>query len=73
MKTNQEKLKEAMNIQRRMFARTYEQKVSCLIREKYTQDEEFAILRQRDSKPDEFNAYNQYCEQCKTKVKNGEF
>ena len=44
MKTNQEKLKEAINIQRRMFARTYEQKVSCLIREKYTQDEEFAIL-----------------------------
>lgn len=73
MKTNQEKLKEAMNIHRRMFARTYEQKVSCLIREKYTQDEEFAILRQRDTKPDEFNAYNEYCEQCKTKVKNGEF
>lgn len=73
MGTNKEKIKNALNKQRRAFARTYEQKVSCLIREKYTQDEEFAILRQRDSKPDEFNTYNKYCEECKTKVKNGEF
>lgn len=55
------------------FARTYEQKVTCLIREKYTQDAEFAILRQRDTKPEEFEEYNNYCEECKNKVKNGEF
>jgi hypothetical protein len=57
----------------RRFVRTYEQKVSCLIREKYTQDEEFALLRQRDSKPEEFAEYNTYCEECKTKVKDGTF
>lgn len=59
--------------QRRMLARTYNQKVSCLIRERYTQDEEFALLRQRDSKPEEFTEYYDYCEECKNIVKNGEF
>ena len=43
------------------FVHTYEQKVTCLIREKYTQDDEFAILRQRDTKPEEFEEYNNYC------------
>lgn len=55
------------------LALTYEQKVSYLIREKYSQDAEFAILRQRDTKPEEFEVYNNYCEECKNKVKNGEF
>lgn len=59
--------------QRRMLAITYNQKVSCLIRERYTQDEEFALLRQRDSKPEEFAEYNAYCEECKNIVKNGGF
>lgn len=60
--------------QRRMrsSAKIYEQRVSWLIRKKYTQDAEFAILRQRDTKPEEFAEYNAYCEECKTKVKNGE-
>lgn len=39
------------------------------IRERYDQDDENAILRQRDTKPDEFAAYNEYVEQCKTAVK----
>lgn len=73
MEANKAKIKEIINKQRRAFAVTYEQKVSCLIREKYTQDAEFAILRQRDSKPEEFAEYDAYCEECKTKVKNGEF
>lgn len=55
------------------IAHTYEQKVTYLIREKYSQDAEFAILRQRDTKPEEFEVYNNYCEECKNKVKNGEF
>ena len=55
------------------LAQTYEQKVTYLIREKYSQDAEFAILRQRDTKPEEFEEYNNYCEECKNKVKNGEF
>jgi hypothetical protein len=57
----------------RFNAKTYEQKVSCLIREKYSQDAEFAILRQKDNKPEEFAEYNNYCEECKNKVKNGIF
>lgn len=48
---------------------TYEQRVVQLIREKYTIDDELAILRQRDSKPEEFEDYNAYCEECKAKAK----
>ena len=32
--------------------------------------EELAILRQRDTKPEEFAEYNEYVEQCKEQVKN---
>ena len=46
---------------------TYEERVVYLIREKYTIDDELAILRQRDSKPEEFAEYNAYCEECKEK------
>ena len=46
----------------------YEQLVSDLIRTKYTVDQELAINRQRDTKPEEFQEYFDYCEQCKTKA-----
>ena len=36
-----------------------------LIRERYSIDDEFAILRQKDSKPNEFNEYFHYVENCK--------
>ena len=55
------------------FVKTYEQKVVQLIRKKYSINDELAILRQKDTKPEEFAEYNAYCEECKTKVKNGEF
>ena len=48
----------------------YEQHVIELIRQKYSLDEEFAIQRQRDVKPIEFQQYFDYCEQCKTEAKN---
>lgn len=48
---------------------TYEQKVVTLIREKYSIDEELAIQRQREIKVSEFNEYNSYCEECKSKAK----
>lgn len=48
---------------------SYEEIVSKLIREKYSLDAELAILRQRDTKEDEFKAYNEYAEQCKTIAK----
>ena len=48
---------------------TYEEKVVQLIRERYTIDDEFAILRQRDEKPQEFAEYFAYCEECKQQAK----
>ena len=47
----------------------YDEMVVSLIREKYSLDEELAIQRQRDTKPDEFKAYFEYCEECKEKAK----
>lgn len=49
--------------------RSYSEKVVSLIREKYSINEELAIQRQRDTKPDEFQEYFNYCEECKAKVK----
>jgi hypothetical protein len=43
----------------------YEQRVVNRIRERYSVDDELAILRQRDSKPEEFAEYNAYVEQVK--------
>lgn len=49
----------------------YESKIVSLIRKKYNVNQELAILRQRDAKPEEFAEYNEYVEQCKEQVKNG--
>ena len=43
--------------------------VNAEIRKRYTESQEFAILRQRDSKPTEYAEYNEYCEACKAYVK----
>lgn len=48
---------------------TYEQRVQQSIRERYSVDDELAILRERDTKPDEFAAYYEYAEQCKAQAK----
>lgn len=45
--------------------------VSKYIRLRYSIDDEFAILRQRDTKPEEFEEYNSYCEECKARAKVG--
>lgn len=47
----------------------YNEDVNSMIRQRYSLSEELAILRQRDSKPDEFEAYNEYAEYCKVEVK----
>ena len=49
---------------------SYEELVVQKIRERYTIDDELAILRQRETKPDEFAEYNDFCEQCKAEAKN---
>lgn len=43
----------------------YKQRIVELVRERYSVDDEIAILRQRDSKIEEFNEYNAYVERCK--------
>ena len=47
----------------------YDEAVDAEIRKRYSVSQEFAILRQRDEKPDEYNAYFAYCEECKAFVK----
>lgn len=47
----------------------YENAIVEKIRQRYTIDQELAILRQRDSKPEEFAEYNAYVEQCKQEAK----
>ena len=47
----------------------YGARVSELIRERYTLDSELAILRQRNEKPDEYQAYFAFCEECKAKAR----
>ena len=49
----------------------YEQRVVARIRERYSVDDELAILRQRDTKPDEFAAYNRFVEQIKAEEREG--
>ena len=47
----------------------YEQRVVDRIREVYSIDDELAILRQRDTKPEEFAAYNSFVEKIKSEEK----
>ena len=49
--------------------KTYEEYIVELIRKKYSINDEFAILRQRDDKPTEFYEYNTYVEKCKAEAK----
>ena len=47
----------------------YGETVKGLIRRKYTLSEELAILRQRDTKAEEFEVYNAYAESCKEEAR----
>lgn len=49
----------------------YENLVESKIRERYTLNQELAILRQRDTKQSEYQEYFDYCEACKIQVKSG--
>ena len=48
----------------------YDEAVDAEIRKRYSVSQEFAILRQKDEKPDEYATYYAYCEQCKELVKS---
>ncbi len=47
----------------------YERRVDELIRSKYTLSQELAIIRQQATKSEEYQAYFNYCEECKAKAK----
>lgn len=47
----------------------YSDAVNAEIRKRYSESQEFAILRQKEDKPDEYAAYFAYCEECKAYVK----
>ena len=48
---------------------TYEELVETFIRERYSVSDELALLRQRDVKKEEFDAYFAFCEECKARAK----
>ena len=43
--------------------------VNAEIRKRYSESEEFAILRQKEEKPEEYRLYYDHCEACKAYVK----
>lgn len=47
----------------------YEEAVNAEIRKRYSESQEFAVLRQKEEKPEEYGSYFAYCEECKTYVK----
>lgn len=50
-------------------AEEYASLVEAQIRKRYSISAELAILRQRDTKPEEFKAYNDYVEACKSLIR----
>jgi hypothetical protein len=53
------------NIPENVYTPSYEERVVARIREIYSIDDEIAILRQRDTKPDEFEEYYAFVESIK--------
>lgn len=47
----------------------YGESVDNQIRKRYSVSEEFAILRQKEEKPEEYSEYYAYCEECKAYAK----
>lgn len=47
----------------------YDEAVDAEIRKRYSVSQEFAILRQKEEKPEEYADYYEYCEVCKAFVK----
>ena len=66
---SQAQIKEIAEAKNELLKIPYEQRVVDRIRLKYSVDDELAILRQRDTKPDEFIAYNDFVERIKAEEK----
>lgn len=52
------------------FEKVYGDLVNDLVLRKYPMSAQIAILRQRDSKPDDFATFNDYVEECKVEAKD---
>lgn len=57
------------NDRQRLKVESYPRLVENKIRTRYSVSAELAILRQRDTKPEEFAEYNSFCELCKNEAK----
>ena len=44
------------------------QEIAAVIDAKYSLDDQIALLRQRDTKPEEWAAFNAFCEEVKSKI-----
>ena len=60
---------EITEMQKEALVIPYEQRIVNRIREVYSIDDELAILRQRDTKPEEFAEYNAFVEKIKAEEK----
>ena len=61
---------QAQNTEREYWLNTpYKVAVNNEIRKQYDESDEFAILRQASAKPEEYETYYNYCEECKAYVK----
>lgn len=64
-----EQCEEVDEIPQTTNTKAYEDKVDSLIRNRYSLSEELGILRQKDVKKAEYDAYFAYCEQCKAEAR----
>lgn len=64
-----EQCEEVDEVPQTINTKAYEDKVDSLIRNRYSLSEELGILRQKDTKKAEYDAYFAYCERCKAEAK----
>lgn len=61
---------QALETERQYWLSTpYDDAVNAEIRKQYSESQEFALLRQKEEKPQEYRQYFDYCEECKAYVK----
>ena len=63
------KWQKKINLAKRAGLELYPDLIVNFIRQRYSQDDEFALNRQRDVKEAEWNDYNNYCENAKAYAK----
>ncbi len=47
---------------------TRDREIAAVITAKYSIDDQIALLRQKDTKPEEWAAFNKFCEEVKAKI-----